>query len=155
MAKKYIKYSLLAILLVIIGVIVYWYYNPTIDDKDFDLEFRVSNEGKGFYKERNKKIEWKRFTYNDERYFNDVDKNELIIHSLDIIKGKEKIIIVYDSLKTNNDFKIANITYKDETGKYSPLIIKHKNDSIFIIQIGVTNNHLMFKGKKKYSMYKK
>lgn len=148
MAKKYIKYSLLAVLLVIISLIIYWYYNPTIDNKDFDLEFRVSNDGKDFYKERNKKIEWRRFTYNDERYLNDVDKYELIIHSLDIIKGKEKIIIVCDSLKTNNDFKIANITYKDETGKYFPLKIEHKNDSIFIIQQTGVENNLIFKGKE-------
>lgn len=149
MIKKYIKYSLLAILLMIVSLIVYWYYNPTIDNEDFDLEFRVSNEGKDFYKERNKKIEKRSFTFNDKRYLNDVDKYELIIHSLDIKKGKEKIIIVCDSLKTNNDFKIANITYKDETGKYFPIKIEHKNDSIFIIQqIGVENN-LIFKGKKK------
>ena len=149
MVKKYIKYGLLIVLLIIISLFVYWYYNPTIDNKDFDLEFRVSNEGKDFYKERNKKIEMRKFTFNDERYFNDVDKYELIIHSLDIIEGKEKIIIVCDSLKTNKNFKIANITYKDETSEYFPLKIEHINDSIFIIQqIGVENN-IIFKGKKR------
>lgn len=145
MKQKYTKYGLIIILLMIISLIIYWYYNPTINDKDFDLEFRASNEGKDFSKERNEKIETKKFTYTDERYFNDVDNYELIIHSLDIIKGKEKIIIVYDSLKTNDDFKIANITYKDKMGMYSPLKIEHKDDSIFIIQIGNENN-LMFKG---------
>ncbi|WP_294322269.1 hypothetical protein [uncultured Chryseobacterium sp.] len=147
MVKKYIKYSLLIIVLIVLSVIGYWYYNPTIDNKDFDLEFRVSNETKNFYEERNKKIERRRFTYNDERYFNNVDKCELIIHSLDIIKGKERIIIVHNYLRKNN-LKKANIIYKDETGRYSPLKIEHKNDSVFIIQqIGVENN-LIFKGKR-------
>jgi len=132
----------------VIGVIFYWYSNPSIDSKDFDLEFRVSSEGKNFYKERNEKIEASKFTYNNEKYFNDVDKYGLIIHSLDIVKGNEKIIIVYDSLSTNINFKVANITYKSKSGKYSPLMIKHKNDSVFIIQIGVKNN-LMYKGKKR------
>lgn len=124
--KKYTKYGLLVVLSLIISLFVYWYYNPTIDNKDFDLEFRVSNEGKDFYKERNKKIEIKKFTFNGERYLNDVDKYELIIHSLEVIEGKEKIIIVCDSLKKSNDFKIANITYKDETSKYFPLKIEQK-----------------------------
>ncbi|OJX31252.1 MAG: hypothetical protein BGO86_05025 [Chryseobacterium sp. 36-9] len=149
MIKKNIKYSLLVVLLMIIGIIVYWYYNPTVDDRDFDLEFRVSNEGKDFYKERNKKIERTKFTYNGEKYFNDLDKYELIIYSLDFIKGKEKIIIVYNSLKMNNDFKVANITYRDKAGKYFPLKIEHKNDSIFIIQQIGTENNLIYKGKKR------
>ncbi|WDF46456.1 hypothetical protein PQ459_16330 [Chryseobacterium sp. KACC 21268] len=145
MKKKYTKYVSVIILLMIIGLIVYSYYNPNIDDKDFDLEFRISNGEKDFYKQRNKKIETRKFTYNDERYFNYVDNYELIIHSLDIIEGKEKIIILKDSIDTNDDFKIANITYKDKAGKYLPIKIEHKNDSIFIIQIGNENN-LMFKG---------
>ncbi|HAR73478.1 MAG TPA: hypothetical protein DCR77_08750 [Flavobacteriaceae bacterium] len=145
---KNIKYIIVILILIFIGLNIYWYYNPTIDNKDFDLEFKISNEGMDFYKERNKKIDIKNFTFNDERYLNNIDKYELIIHSLDIIQRKERIIIVCNDLTMNNNFKIANITYKDETGKYSPLKIKNKNDSIFIIQqIGIENN-LIFKGIK-------
>jgi hypothetical protein len=148
MTKKYIKYSLLLVLFMITSLFVYWYFNPSVDNEDFDLEFRVSNEGTDFYKERNKKIEKRKFTYNDERYTNDIDKYELTIHSLDIINGKEKIIIVCDSLKTNSNFKTANITYRNQAGIYLPLKIEHKNDSIFIIQIGAENN-LIYKGKRR------
>lgn len=145
---KNIKYIIVIGVLIFIGVSIYWFYNPTIYHKDFDLEFRVSNKGKNFYKERNKKIEKQKFTFNDERYINDSDKYELIIHSLDIIEGKEKIIIVCDKL--SNDSRIANITYKDETSKYYPIKIEHKEDSIFIIQNleDKYENKIIFKGKK-------
>lgn len=135
-------------LLLLISLIVYWYYNPTIEDRDFDLEFSVSNEDKNFYKERNKKIDGTRFTYNDERYFNDADQYELIIHSLDFVGKEEKIIIVQDRLHTNDHFKTANITYKDEAGEYSPLKIERKNDSIFIIQQIGNENNVIFEGEK-------
>lgn len=99
-----------ASLFLLISLIVYWYYNPVVDDNDFNLEFRVSDEDKDFYTGKNKNIDKRRFTYNNERYFNDTDKYELVIHSLDITQGRERIIIVYE--KVNDDSKIANITYR-------------------------------------------
>lgn len=133
----------------LISLIIYGYLNPAVGNKDFDLEFRVSNEEENFYRERNEKIDKKRFTCNDERYFNDADQYELILHSLDFVGEEEKIIIVQDRLHANNHFKTANITYKDEAGEYSPLTIEHKNDSVFIIQqVGVENN-VIFTGKKE------
>lgn len=145
---RYIIYSLSVLFIIITGLLVYWYYNPSVDNRDFDLEFRVSNENKNFHKERNKKIDPKNFTYNNEKYINDVDKYELTIHSLDIINGNERIIIVMDSLDKKHDFKVANITYKDKNGKNSSPIIEHRNDSVFIFQNILNETNLLFKGKK-------
>lgn len=147
--KSIYIYSIFSIILVILlSLFLYNYFNPQSDNEDFNLEFTVSNEGKDFYKERNKNVEKEQYTYNDEKYFNDDDHYQLIIHSLDIKEGKERIIIVLDSLNKNSDFRIANITYKDESGEYSPVIIEHKKDSVYIIQIGTVDNSLMFKAKK-------
>lgn len=150
MGKKNIKYSLAIILLMTIGVIIYGYFNPAVNNKDFHLQYEVANHGKDFYSLRNKKINPKQYTYNNETYFSRVEKYQLTLHSLEMTNRGEKIIIVTDDLEGKNNKRIANITYKDKSGNFSPIAIKHEKDSIFIIQsLGDdSTGHIMFKGQK-------
>ena len=150
MGKKSIKYSLAIILLMTIGVIIYWYFNPAVSDKDFHLQYEIANHGKDFYSLRNEKINPKEYTYNHETYFSRVEKYQLTLHSLDMTNNGERIIIVTDDLAGKSSERIANITYKDKSGNFSPIAIKHERDSVFIIQsLGDhATDHIMFKGQK-------
>jgi len=150
MKKKNIKYSVVIILLMMMSIIIYWYFNPTIDNKDFHLQYEVANDDKDFYSIRNKKIDPKKYTYNNETYFSRVEKYKLTLHSLDITNNGERIMIVTDYLEGKNNKRIANITYKDKSGNFSPMLIKHERDSVFIIQsLGDSPaGNIMFKGQK-------
>jgi hypothetical protein len=150
MKKKNIKYTAAIILLMLVSIIIYWYFNPTIDNEDFHLQYEVANYDKDFYSLRNKKINAKEYTYNNETYFSSVEKYKLTLHSLDITNNTEKIIIVTDYLDGKKNKRIANITYKDKSGNFSPIIIKHEGDSVFIIQSleGISTDNIMFKGQK-------
>ncbi|WP_343530992.1 hypothetical protein [Pedobacter sp.] len=150
MKKKNIKYSVAIILLMMMSMIIYWYFNPTIHNKDFHLQYEVANADKDFYSIRNKKIDPKKYTYNNEIYFSRVERYKLTLHSLDITNNGERIMIVTDYLEEKNNKRIVNITYKDKSGNFSPIIIKHKRDSVFIIQSlgSVSTDNIMFKGQK-------
>jgi len=132
MVKKVIKLSLLIFILIVTWIGVYWFFNPTIYNKDFHLEYRVANSGVNFSSLRNEKIEKGRFTYSNNTYLNDKSKYKLSIHSLDFLNKKEKIIIVSDDLNTGH--KNAIVTYKNQDGSFAPIGIKSKGDSIFIVQ---------------------
>lgn len=150
MKKKKLKYSLTIILLMLISVVIYGYFNPTINNKDFHLEYEVANHGKDFYSLRNEKINAKKYTYNKETYFSNVEKYKITLHSLDITNNGERIMIVTDDLDGKKNRRIANITYKDQSGNFSPIAIKHERDSVFIIQslVDGSTGHIMFKGQK-------
>ncbi len=150
MKEKKLKFSLAIILLMLISIIFYGYFNPTINNKDFHLEYEVANHGKDFYSLRNKKIDAKKYTYNKETYFSNIENYQITLHSLDITDNGEKIMIITDNLDGNKNKRIANITCKDQSGNFSPIMIKHEKDSVFIIQsLGDdSTDHIMFKGQK-------
>jgi hypothetical protein len=145
MKKNMLNLSLI-LTFVLIGIVIFWFLNPTVDNKDFDLMYRVSNCNKNFYDERknNDTI----YTFNNDIFINS-NNYRLILHSLDYPNDKEKIIIVKEGIGKTREYRVANITYKDKFGKYSPIKIEIINDSIFIYQISdipQNNLNLMYKG---------
>ena len=145
--KSWLKYILTLPFILIGGIFIYWYLNPSIDNEDFHLEYLLSNRDKNFYEFRNRNINQEKFTYNNEMYSNNIEGYKLIIFSIDFTKFGEKILIITDSFdkKTRN----VNLTYKDKNGIYSPLEIVKNNDSILIYQISEDpkiDKHLLFKG---------
>lgn len=150
MLLKNIKYIVGIILIMITSLIIYWYYNPSINNQDFHLEYQVANSNENFYDARNTNINEEKYSYNNKIYFNEKNKYKITIHSLDITNKGERIIIVTDFLDGKTDKRIANITYKGKLGVFSPLIIKQSKDSVYIIQIleSLSSNNTIFEGKK-------
>ncbi len=152
MGVKIIKSGIIIMLFIVTGVTLYWWNNPSIDNKDFHLEYEVSNNNMDFYSARNKKIGKDKFTYNDQRYCNEIDEYKLVIHSLDFENNIEKIIIVIEYLDENIKHRTANVTYKNKDGKFSPIQIKNKKDSIFVIQnleyLEHPSRNIIFEGKE-------
>ena len=145
--KSGLKYILVLPFILIGGIFIYWYLNPSIDNEDFHLQYLLSDRDKNFYEFRNQNINQEKFTYNNEIYSNNIEGYKLIIYSIDFTKFGEKILIITDSFdrKTRN----VNLTYKDKNGIYSPLEIVKNNDSILINQISEDpkiDKHLVFKG---------
>lgn len=145
--KSGLKYILVLPFILIVGIFIYWYLNPSIDNEDFHLQYLLSDGDKNFYEFRNQNINQEKFTYNNEMYSNNIEGYKLIIYSIDFTKFGEKILIITDSFdkKTRN----VNLTYKDKNGIYSPLEIVKNNDSILINQISEDpkiDKHLVFKG---------
>lgn len=144
-----IKYSIAIVIIIITSIITYWYFNPTISNKDFHLEYEVSNSNENFYNARDTNVSEEKYTFNNEIYYNKVSKYRLTLYSLDFSNKGERIIIVTDYSYGKNK-RVANITYKDRLGNFSPIIIHKDKDSVFIIQNleNVSNNNIIFEGKK-------
>lgn len=145
--KSWLKYILTLPFILIGGIFIYLYLNPSIDNEDFHLEYLLSNRDKNFYEFRNRNINQEKFTYNNEMYSNNIEGYKLIIFSIDFTKFGEKILIVIDYF--DKETRNVNLTYKDKNGIYSPLEIVKNNDSILIYQISEDpkiDKHLLFKG---------
>lgn len=147
--KSWIKYILTLPFILISGMFIYWYLNPSIDNEDFHLQYLLSDSNKNFYEVRNQNISKEKFTYNNEVYSNNIEGYKIIIHSIDFTKLGEKILIITDYLdkKTRN----ANLTYKSKSGTYNMVEIFRNNDSIFIYQLSEDpkiDKHLLFKGNR-------
>ena len=110
--KLWLKYILI-LPFILIGVFIYWYLNPSIEDKDFHLQYLLSDPNKDFYKERNLNISKEKYTYNNEIYSNNIERYKIIIHSIDFTEYGEKILIITDYFDENK--RIANLTYKNKT----------------------------------------
>lgn len=153
MVIKIMKSGLVIILLTVIGIGLYWYINPRINNKDFHLAYEVSNYKMNFFDARNKKINNDKYTFNNAIYYNEINNYKLTIHSLDFIKKDEKIIIVTEYLDKNKKHRVANITHKNEDSRYSPIKIRQKKDSVFIIQnlehFNEKKENVIFEGKKR------
>lgn len=144
--KSYLKYVLI-LPLILIGIFIYWYSNPTIEDKDFHLQHLLSDPNKNFYNERNPNFSKEKYTCNNEIYVNSKEKYKLIIHSIDFTEFGEKILIVSDYFDKN--IREVNLTYKNRKGKYTPVEIIKSKDTIFIYQLlDIPNIHkkLAYKG---------
>ncbi len=131
----------------LIGIFIYWYLNPTIEDQDFHLQSLLSDPNKNFYKERNQSFNKEKYTYNNEIYSNNIEKYKLTIHSLEFTEFGEKILIVTDYFDKN--IREVNLTYKNKKRIYTPVEIIKSNDTIFIYQLlEIPNIHkkLIFKG---------
>lgn len=131
----------------LIGIFIYWYLNPTIEDQDFHLQSLLSDPNKNFYKERNQSFNKEKYTYNNEIYSNNIEKYKLTIHSLDFTEFGEKILIVTDYFDKN--IREVNLTYKNKKRIYTPVEIIKSNDTIFIYQLlEIPNIHknLIYKG---------
>ena len=122
---------LFLIMITIIGLIIFYLYiNPTIDDKDFHLEYEIANGKKKYDEDRNNNYSDKEYLFNHLTYYNKDDKKKLIIHSLGKEpNGKERIIFVIDEMKGN--YPIGIIDYL-ENNKYRLFIVEYKKDSIFV-----------------------
>lgn len=117
--KSGLKYILVLQFILIIGIFIYWYLNPSIDNEDFHLQYLLSDPNTNFYEIRNQNISTEKFTYNNEIYSNNTEGYKLTIHSIDFTKLGEKILIVTDYFdkKTRN----VNLTYKSKYGTYNPV----------------------------------
>jgi len=147
--KSGLKYILVLPFILIIGIFIYWYLNPSIDNEDFHLQYLLSDPNTNFYEIRNRNISTEKFTYNNEIYSNNTEGYKLIIHSIDFTKLGEKILIVTDYFDKKT--RITNLTYKSKNGTYNPVEIFRDNDSIFIYQLSEDpkiDKHLMFKGNR-------
>ena len=144
--KSWLKYILL-LPFILIGLFIYSFLNPTIENEDFHLQYLLSDPNKDFYKERNNDISEEKYTFNNEIYSNNIEKYKIIIHSIDFTEYGEKILIITDYFDENK--RIANLTYKNKEGIYSPEEITKSNDSVFIYQLlEIPNIHkkLIYKG---------
>lgn len=144
--KPWLKYILI-LPCMLIGIFIYWYLNPTIENQDFHLQYLLSDPNKNFYKERNSNFSKEKYTYNNEIYSNDIEKYKLTIHSIDFTEFGEKILIVTDYFDKN--MREVNLTYKNKEGIYTPVEIIKSNDTIFIYQLlEIPNIHknLIYKG---------
>lgn len=147
--KSGLKYILVLPFILIIGIFIYWYLNPSIDNEDFHLQYLLSDPNTNFYEIRNQNISTRKFTYNNEIYSNNTEGYKLTIHSIDFTKLGEKILIVTDYFDKKT--RITNLTYKSKNGTYKPVEIFRSNDSIFIYQLSEDpkiDKHLMFKGNR-------
>lgn len=129
--KQILIYIIGLIIFLFISIIVYWYFNPTIDNKDFDIEYKISNNITKYYKERNYRYSDDVYTFNHDTYYNK-NQDKLIIHSLDkdIISGKEKVIFI---IKRKSDpYPIAIVDYMDKNNELVFFKIKYKKDTIFL-----------------------
>jgi len=147
--KSGLKYILVLPFILIIGIFIYWYLNPSIDNEDFHLQYLLSDPNTNFYEIRNQNISTRKFTYNNEIYSNNTEGYKLTIHSIDFTKLGEKILIVTDYFDKKT--RITNLTYKSKNGTYNPIEIFRNNDSIFIYQLSEDpkiDKHLMFKGNR-------
>lgn len=144
--KTFLKYVLI-LPFILIGIFIYWYLNPTIEDQDFHLQYLLSDPDKDFYDERNPSFRNEKYTYNNEIYSNDIEKYRLTIHSLDFTEFGEKILIITDNFDKN--IRDVNLTYRNKKGIYTPVEIKKSNDTIFIYQlleIPKIHKKLIYKG---------
>jgi len=144
--KSWLKYILI-LSSILIGVFIFWYINPSIEDEDFHLQYVLSDPNKDFYKERNINLSKEKYTYNNEVYSNNIEGYKLIIHSIDFTEFGEKILIITDYFDENK--RIANLTYKNKNGIYTPVEITRSIDSVFIYQILEIPNihkHILYKG---------
>lgn len=71
---------------ILTGIVIYWYLNPSIDDEDFHLENFLSDPNKNFYNERNSNFSKKEYTYNNETYYNNNEKYNILFTSIIIFK---------------------------------------------------------------------
>lgn len=122
------------------------YLNPTVYNKDFDLMYRISNSDKNFHDERNKNINANLFTFNNSTYFNDLTKTKLIIHSLDIIDGNERIIFIKEFKGSTSITKQPLLEYRNKNGIFANFDIRYNGDSIIIYDKTALNAGIYFQG---------
>jgi hypothetical protein len=111
MKKHNVRYTIAIIVLIILGMFVYWYRHPTIGNKDFHLEYEVANYKQDFHNLRNKKINVEEYAYTNDTYYSHDENYKITLHSLEITDNRERIIIVTDYLggKNNKELQILPI----------------------------------------------
>ena len=143
-------YLVLIFVSIVVFLITYLYLNPSIDNKDFDLEYKISNGKKKYDEDRNNSYSDKDYTFNHMMYCNEIDGKKLIIHSLDKDDdGKERVVFVVIDVKEK--YPSATIDYLEHNNDFSLFKIKYKADSIFLWEKQSTiqeNEELFFKGKR-------
>ncbi|RKS96623.1 hypothetical protein [Chryseobacterium defluvii] len=148
--KKKMIYIYLIIGFLPIFIVVYMYLNPSIDNKDFDLEYRISRGEKKYAKARNNNYSDNDYRFNHLGYCNDLEGRKLIIHSLDKeSNGKERVIFVVKD--AGEKFPTATIDYFGPNNNFNLFKIKYVADSIFIWKkksVVQEKEELFFKGEK-------
>src|SRR5690606_17767820 len=116
MKKKIILYFII-IIIFFVSVISYMYFNPAIDNRDFDIEFKISSGEKDYSKFRNQNYSINEYSFNNQIFCNDFDDTKFIIHSIDREEdGKEKVIFVVSSRSEKNP--IALVDYIDSLNNF-------------------------------------
>lgn len=139
--KLYIVIFSFLILLVLFFTLIL-YCNPSIADEDFDLEYKVLNNEKTYFKDRNENIQ--NFNFNNEFYCNYVNDYKLIIHSLDVINGKERVLFLLERIQQKK-IESVQIDYYLDNQKFLNYKIKLLGDSIYVRN---KDGEIFFKGKK-------
>lgn len=133
----------------LLSVIIYMYVNPSIDNEDFDLEYKISSGKKNYNEARNKNYDDIDYKFNHLNYCNNIGIR-LIIHSLDKKPdGRERVIFIVKNPKEK--FPSAIIDYFDTNTNFSLFKIKYVADSIYIwknISVVQEQEELFFKGEK-------
>lgn len=148
--KKKMIYIFLVVVALIVFLIFYMYLNPSVDNKDFDLEYRVSSGKKDYYKERNSSYSDKDYKFNHQSYCNLLDGKKLIIHSLDKeSNGKERVVFLLKDVREK--YPSATIDYLEQNNSFSIFNIKYQGDSIFLWKkpsLIQEKEELFFKGER-------
>lgn len=129
--RKKVLYIILIINSLIISIFIYWYLNPSIDNTDFDIEYKISSGKKTYDELRNKKYTEQEYSFNHQTYYNNNERTKLIIHSLDKdkVKGEKVIFVIENSIKKP---PIGIIDYLNKNNELHIFRIKYKTDSIFL-----------------------
>ncbi|VBB48692.1 hypothetical protein TRIP_D50056 [uncultured Paludibacter sp.] len=145
--KKIIKIVIILIPLLIIFLFVWMYFNPTIENKDFHMEYMVGSGKEDYHNYRNKNIENQNYTFNNY-YCNDIGE-KLVIYSLDIKKEKEKVIFVKENILSQKKpnrllliilIKMGNlIIFKFDLKKIQFLYMIYREIICFFMGKDVTN----------------
>lgn len=132
------------LLLLTFFLMLFLYLNPSISDEDFDLEYKVLNKKKAYYEDRNHSFKDQNYTFNNNLYCNNEKNYKLTIHSLNIVKEKERIIFVLENL-SEKTIESVRIDYLIENNEFLNFNIKLNGDSIYLWD---KEKQLFFIGKK-------
>lgn len=123
-------YIVLLFFILIISFILFLYCNPSIKDEDFDLEYKVLNNKKTYFEDRNNKIKIDDYNFNEILYCNYINGDKIIIHSLDIINGKERVIFLLEQMKKKEIIAVSIDYYYNN--KFLNYQVNFLNDSIYV-----------------------